>query len=77
MDSEIKYDPIEDTEEYKNIVDELEQKIKSCIANIEGVSPNMLGFCHIYWKIKKELLKMDYNIDWESPDELNPTVRFD
>ena len=74
--SDIKYDPIEDTEEYKNIVDELEKKIETRIA-FENVPIGALGTCHIYWRLKKEILKSDYNIDWNSPAELNPYVRFD
>lgn len=36
-----------------------------------------LGFCHIYWHRKKQLLKELYNIDWKSPAELNPGIIFD
>lgn len=74
--SDIKNDPIEDTEEYKNIVDELEKKIENYMA-FDGVQMRGVGTCHIYWRYKKEILKSDYNIDWESPSELNPTVIFD
>lgn len=74
--SDIKYDPIEDTEEYKNIVDELEKKIETRMT-IENIPIGGFGTCHIYWKYKKEILKNDYNIDWESPAELNLDVIFD
>lgn len=74
--SDIKYDPIEDTEEYKNIVDELEKKIETCMA-FENIPIGGFGTCHIYWSYKKEILKNDYNIDWMSPAELNPTIMFD
>lgn len=36
-----------------------------------------LGFCHIYWSFKKEILKTDYNIDWKSPQKLNQEIIFD
>ena len=74
--SEIKHDPIEDTEEYRNIVEELENKIETRMA-FDDVYAQGLGSCHIYWRYKKEILKSDYNIDWESPAELNPEFRFD
>ena len=35
------------------------------------------GFCYTYWKRKKQLLKEMFNINWQSPAELNPGVRFD
>ena len=73
---DIKYDPIEDTEEYKNIVQELEKKIETCMM-FQDKSINKLGSCHAYWDLKKAILKTDYDIDWESPAELNPDVIFD
>lgn len=73
---DIKHDPIEDTEEYKNIADELEKKIEARMA-FDNVPLRGLGTCHIYWIYKKEILKNDYNIDWESPAELNSDVIFD
>ena len=36
-----------------------------------------IGFCHIYWARKKELLKQIYKIDWKTPAELNPSIDFD
>lgn len=68
----IKYDIVEDTLEYKKISKELEQKI------IDTIGENdMIGYCHLYWSTKKNILKRDYNIDWKSPAELNPDVMFD
>ena len=71
--SSLKYDPVEDTKKYKAILPELEAKIE---AELEGVSRGM-GFCFYYWPKKKEILKRDYGIEWESPSVLNPDVRFD
>lgn len=73
---DIKYDPIEDTEEYKNIVQELEKKIEARMS-FENISINKLGSCHAYWDLKKSILKTDYDIKWMSPAELNPEVIFD
>lgn len=75
MEDYIKSDPVENTEEYKKIKDELEQKIK-IQTEINGHKKG-LGYCHIYWAYKKAILKTDYNIDWKSPSELNPEVIFD
>ena len=35
------------------------------------------GMCHKVWARKKQLLKQMYNIDWKSPAELNPQIKFD
>lgn len=68
----IKHDPIEKTKEFKAIKDELEAKIKKELPEEFG-----MGYCHLYWAKKREILKRDYNIDWKSPAQLNPFVRFD
>lgn len=66
-------DPVEQTPKYQKIADELEalidEELKDC--------PRGLGFCHIYWSVKKRILKEKYNIDWRSPAELHPFIRFD
>ncbi len=35
------------------------------------------GACHVIWRERKRLLKELYNIDWKTPEELNPFVIFD
>lgn len=69
----IKHDPIEETKEYQAIEEELEAKIAK---ELEGVRKGM-GFCHIYWSKKREILMRDYGIKWSSPATLNPHVLFD
>lgn len=65
------YDPIEDTDLYKEIEEELNKKI------LEQIGGELTrGNAYLYTKIKKEILKKDYNIDWKSPQELNPNIKF-
>ena len=85
----MKIDKIENTEEYKQIEKELKLKelygIEKELNNkieleleLKGYkNKQALGFCHIYWELKKEILKTDYNIDWKSPQDLNPEIIFD
>ncbi len=40
-------------------------------------TPKGLGFCHIFWARKKQLLLEKYNITWLSPADLNPDITFD
>ena len=68
----LKQDPVEQTDEYKAIASELEEKIVAQIGENSG-----MGYCYSYWKLKKEILKEDYGIEWKSPRTLNPGVKFD
>lgn len=69
----MKFDPIENTYEYKIIEKELEELIQKKI----GSERRRFGYCHLYWATKKKILKEKYGIDWKSPAELNPRVKFD
>ena len=68
----LNYDPVEDTPEYQAIKDELEEKIIERIGKNSG-----MGYCHLYWSAKRDILKKDYGIEWKSPALLNPRVMFD
>ena len=70
--SGLRYDSIEDSFYYIKIEDELERLIVKKIGK-----GGYLGYCHMYWTTKKEILKDRYGIDWKSPAELNPHVMFD
>lgn len=65
-------DPIEQTPTYLKIAKELEQRIIDQIGGNNG-----MGYCHLYWRTKKQMLKDYYNIDWLSPADLNKTTYFD
>jgi len=67
------HDKIETTKEYLECVDEVDQ-----LASIEASKTGHgKGYCHKFWKYKKQLLKEKYNIDWRTPQEMNPDCRFD
>lgn len=66
------YDPIEDTEEYKNIIDGIDHDVVERMKDFR----KGLGMCHVVWNIKKELLK-EIGIDWQTPKECNPHIMFD
>ena len=42
----------------------------------EIVSENRKEFLHVFWGYKKQVLKDDYNIEWRTPVELNPRIKF-
>ena len=68
---------IEKTWYYKRIEPKVEAELDRKMEKM-GLNNIGLGKCHIYWDLKKKLLRRKYGIwFWRSPAELNPHVRFD
>jgi hypothetical protein len=68
----------------KQVYDEKDPKIQALINAAENEARELLrfvkkgeGFCHVLWEAKKRILKEKYNLDWKTPQELNPYVMFD
>lgn len=36
-----------------------------------------LGSCHYIWNLRKKILRERYDIEWHTPQELNPRCKFD
>lgn len=68
---EIKHDPIEDTEEYKAVVDEVEREAEALVD--EKIRYGRYMYVE---EEKKRLLKEKYGIDWKTSDEMNPDWDF-
>ncbi len=62
-----KYDPVEKTEEYLAVIDEVEELIDK---------NKTMDFCLEYWNLKGEYLH-ERGIHWRSPSMLNPHIMFD
>lgn len=69
----LKYDPIEETANFKAVIKDVEKELEELLKE----KPRGMGFCHIYWCEKRRILKEKYGIDWRSPALMNPRVRFD
>lgn len=68
---ELKKDPVEDTEEYRAVAEEVESMAEAL------VDPNIR--CGRYFFVeeeKKRLLKELYDIEWKTTDEMNPNWDF-
>ncbi len=63
-----KYDPVEKTEEYLAVIDEVEQLIEE--------NAQMKDFCMEVWSLKGQYLS-ERGIYWRSPVLLNPGFMFD
>lgn len=75
-ENNIKFDPVENTEKFKKIEKELNEKINLFLES-NHISKKSLGYCHAYFEAKKIILKKYYNIEWKTPQELNPEIIFD
>lgn len=68
----LKKDPIEWSEKYENVIDEVEKELYEYFKD----EPRGMGFCFGYWFKKREILAQR-GIEWKTPGEMNPKVRFD
>lgn len=68
----LKADPIEWSEEFEKVIDEVERELYEYFKEEE----RMMGFCFGFWSQKKSLLA-ERGIEWRTPAEMNPRVLFD
>ena len=69
----LRQDPVEFTYIWEDIYYDVEKRLDERFAN----APRQMGFCFLYWNAKREILKNEYGIDWKSPSQMNPRVKFD
>ena len=69
----LKYDPVEDSEAYIAIKDDMEHRLYDMLKD----EPRGMGFCFRYWSAKRDLLEQEYGISWRTPSMMNPRVHFD
>jgi hypothetical protein len=68
-----KHDPLENDPRYHRAFQETDSKTKRKLAGVQ----RGLGFVHLYWQTKKQILRRDYGLDWKTPAELNPNISYD
>ncbi|MGB5636858.1 MAG: hypothetical protein WBM44_28925 [Waterburya sp.] len=66
-------DPIENDPQFKEILAQADAEAEKNVKD----HPRSMGFCHLFWSTKKDILRYKYGIDWKSPAEMNPDIRFD
>lgn len=66
----LKHDPVEMSEEYLAVIDEVEERIE------KNRTFRGMGSCYEIWSLKQDYL-FEKGIDWKSPAALNPMVHFD
>ncbi|NVM04088.1 MAG: hypothetical protein HWN67_17285 [Candidatus Helarchaeota archaeon] len=71
----MKRDPIENDPEMKKIIDKAYKEAEIILAKHER--RGKVGFSKIFARKVKEILKEKYGIDWKTPSEMNPRLKFD
>lgn len=67
------HDPIERDPAFSPLIEEASKMAEKELAN----EKRRMGFCHLYWRTKKRILKEEFGIEWKTPAEMNPGVMFD
>ena len=73
FDAMLLSDPIERSDAFLEIRYDLEKAVDEELT--QGVDVDR-PFCFRYWDCKKRILKEKYGLEWRTPAECNPNVRF-
>ena len=73
VETQIKTDPVEATDAFLKIRYQAEEATDAIVSNAKE---NDLPFCSLYWNTKKSVLKDNFGIEWKTPAEMNPNIRF-
>lgn len=68
----LKYDPVQLSQQWEDNIYEVEKELDNQFKNVD----RYMGFCHSYWPAKRKALAKR-GIKWRTPQEMNPTTRFD
>lgn len=68
-------DPIEKESKYLDVRYEVERLVDEFMQKTPTDTDNE-PFCMRYWTCKKRILSEHFNIEWKSPAECNPAIRF-
>jgi hypothetical protein len=75
-DDELLDDSIEKDSKYRHIFAHIDREVEEALSD-SSIKEGVLGYCHIFWDTKKEILWKKYHIRWKTPAEMNPDVMFD
>ncbi len=67
------HDPIEDDPEFETRVEAAHRDTEEALRDTK----RRTGVCHLFWHTKQKILRENYGIEWFTPAEMNPWIRFD
>ncbi|MEX2680607.1 MAG: hypothetical protein Q6373_003355 [Candidatus Sigynarchaeota archaeon] len=73
----ISHDPIEDDPAVKAILPAVDKEAEALVKKRSKRKKGQMGYCHLFWSAKQEILRKKYGIEWKSPQELNPGTKYD
>ena len=65
---------VDPTEDDPQLATHLLRAMLEADAELATADRNILGFCHVFWRTKKRILRERYGMDWRTPAELNQIV---
>ena len=63
--------------EKNDFIEEQVDVVVNKYMNDKKIFEDIPGYNTFFWNLKKKILKEKYNIDWKTPEELEPDVIFD
>jgi hypothetical protein len=73
-------DPVESDPRYLSVVNAVDEAAEIAARRDLGMSDDEIihvGFCHVFWRHRKQILSERYQIEWKSPAEMNPNTWYD
>lgn len=68
-----RFDPQEKVPSLAHVFLAADMKAERAVANV----PRDSDFIFRFWRIKKKLLKREFNVEWRPPAELNPQIEYE
>lgn len=66
-------DPIEFDPAYKSIF----RLVNMEAAHQTKFYKGQMGYCHLFWGTKQDILRRKYGIEWKTPAQMNPDTLYD
>lgn len=72
-EAQILTDPVESSDEFLAVRYDVEKRTDELLSKKTDQS---IPYCALYWNTKKQVLKEQFHIEWHTPAEMNPNIRF-
>ena len=70
-----RHDAVELDPRYKDVFKTIDDEVRQSLRSHER--QGQMGFVHIFWQAKEQMLIQKYGIHWRSPARLNPDTSYD
>lgn len=70
-----RHDPLEDDPAVRPLIDRADAEVRAAWVAEGRVWGR--GSCHAFWREKQRVLRDEHGVDWKTPAQINPGIRFD